>query len=322
MCRGLARRILVVSSVLLLLGCDRVPGACAQTPSGSAATDGHRGGEIALSFDDAPVASGFRFTGVERTNRIVEALEREQVKEAIFFCVTENFDIRDGRRRIERYAHAGHLIANHTHSHLILDETNPEVFIEDIRRADAILRIMPGFVPLFRYPGSREGATPEAQRQVRDALARMGYGLGYFTVDSADWYVQTRYEAMFRNHKQVDEEKLRAAYLESVSRAIDFYDQLARAVLGRSPKHVLILHESDLNALFVGDLVRYIRSKGWSIIPASEAYADPLAQQIPESRPTQYRLSGLAAERGYGGPLYNPWASPGKLNELLAGAFP
>src|SRR5262249_29672192 len=169
--------LLVLS--LFFMACKRDAQAPGPAPGGRPGTDVERGGEIALTFDDAPRYDGARFTGLERTARILSALSQEGVRGAIFFCNTKKFDKDAGLRRVELYARAGHGIANHTHAHLDLDKTGPEEFIEDIRRADETLRTLPGFLPFFRYPYSREGRTPEAQRAVRDALDRMGYKFGY-----------------------------------------------------------------------------------------------------------------------------------------------
>ena len=56
---------------------------------------------------------------------------------------------------------------------------------------------------------------------------------------------------------------------------------MAKEVLGRSPKHVLLLHENDLAALFIKDLIKHIRESGGKIISPAEAYKDPIADFIP-----------------------------------------
>lgn len=305
-------RILKISALsLVLVACGR----------GLAAGQSAQAGEIALSFDDAPTSDGPTFIGAERTHRIIAALAQEQVKGAIFFCTTKRLDTAQGRQRLERYAAAGHLIGNHTATHPNLQTTSPKVFIEDIQKADTILKTFPGFVSMFRYPHSQEGNSREDQQEVRGAIARLHYGLGYFTVDSADWYAEMFYANALQQGKQVDLEKLRAAYLEAMGKALDFSGGLARAVLHRSPKHVLILHETDINALFLGDLIRFIKSRGFTIIPAKDAYEDPIAEQIPDNTHTQSRLASIALEQGYPGPIDNPWANPTKLDELFAGAL-
>ena len=44
---------------------------------------------------------------------------------------------------------------------------------------------------------------------------------------------------------------------------LDIYDKLARAVLGRSPKHTLLVHHNLLNALFLDDIIQMFKDKGW-----------------------------------------------------------
>ena len=62
---------------------------------------------------------------------------------------------------------------------------------------------------------------------------------------------------------------------------------------------MLLLHETDLNALFIVDLVEGLRADGWTIVTMDEAYADPIAQIEPD---TLYlgggRIAALAAAGG------------------------
>jgi peptidoglycan/xylan/chitin deacetylase (PgdA/CDA1 family) len=277
--------------------------------------------EIALSFDDAPTPDGPTFTGAERTERILAAMAEEQVEGAIFFATTHGLGRAEGRERLLRYAAAGHVIGNHTASHLNLAEVSAEAFLDDVRLADETLRALPGFVPLFRYPHSQEGNDPATREKVRRGLAELGYGLGYFTVDAADWDVEELYEEALAKGRTADEDELRRSYLDATTHALDFYDGLARAVLHRSPKHVLLLHESDINALFLGDLLRALRAQGFTLISAQHAYDDPLFTQIPDNARSQSRITGLALAAGVAEPIEDPWAWPDRMAVLFAGAF-
>jgi hypothetical protein len=59
---------------------------------------------------------------------------------------------------------------------------------------------------------------------------------------------------------------------------------------------VLRLHETDLNALFIPDVVAALQADGWEIVTIDEAYADPIAEMEPD---TVYlgggRVAALAA---------------------------
>ena len=48
---------------------------------------------------------------------------------------------------------------------------------------------------------------------------------------------------------------LRDLYVETLVGAADFTDRIAIETIGRSPAHVILLHETDLAAMFVDDLL-------------------------------------------------------------------
>ena len=65
---------------------------------------------------------------------------------------------------------------------------------------------------------------------------------------------------------------------------------------------MLLLHENDLAALFIGDLVAALRAKGWEIVSADQAYQDPIAGEQPKTLLLgQGRVVALAVDRGYTG---------------------
>lgn len=278
-------------------------------------------GQIALSFDDAPNYNGLKFTGEERTNRLIEAMRTEGVAEAIFFCNSDKLNHDKGRQRLYSYADAGHLIANHAYSHVNLNESKVEDYIELIRKGDQDLQSFPRFTRFFRYPYSKEGSTKAIQKQVRKALDEMGYESGYFTIDGSDWYMQTVYYNALVQHKTIDYVKLKAAYLDLTWKSIEFYDRLSHKALHREVKHIILLHETDLNALFLKDLIVLIKSKGWTIIPASEAYQDPIANKIPKRHVTQFRITSLALDNDYRQEVESPSADPKVIDKAFAEAF-
>ena len=81
----------------------------------------------------------------------------------------------------------------------------------------------------------------------------------------------------------MDMAELGALYVETLVQASNFYDQIALQTIGRSPAHVLLLHETDLAALYVDDLVVALRRDGWDIISMDEAYTDPIASIEPDT---------------------------------------
>jgi peptidoglycan-N-acetylglucosamine deacetylase len=104
----------------------------------------------------------------------------------------------------------------------------------------------------------------------------------YITIDNYDWHINSAVAKAIKSNTRINHDKLKKFYLEHIWNSIQFYDNIGRHVLGRSPKHVLLLHENDLAALFLGDLIQFLKDKGWKIVSPEEAYADPIAKEIPD----------------------------------------
>ncbi|MBC7769185.1 MAG: polysaccharide deacetylase family protein [Phycisphaerales bacterium] len=232
--------------------------------------------ELALSFDDAPRRGTALMPGPDRASRLLVGLERAGVTQAVFFANSNRADD-EGLARLRAYAAAGHLIANHSATHPHLRDMAPEAYLADIAAADRVLRSLPGFRPWFRFPFLDEGDTPAKRDAVRAGLAAMGYAQGYVTIDTYDWYIDHIANEAAARGDALNMEALGALYVEAIVASANFYDGVAAAHLGRSPRHVLLLHENDLAAMFIPQLAAALQADGWRIVSADAAYADPIA---------------------------------------------
>jgi peptidoglycan-N-acetylglucosamine deacetylase len=264
---------------------------------------------IALSFDDVPRGPGAFLTPDQRTQGILSGLAAAGVKQAVFFVTTGNLDKPEGKGGVERimmYETGGQLVANHSHAHRRLSQITAEEYLEDVDRAAAWLRNRPNARPWFRYPFLDEGRADKAKRDaVRAGLAKRGLANGYVTVDGIDWNMEALTIAARKADKAMDMKALRELYVETMVGAANFYDGLARRTLGRSPAHMLLLHETDLAALFLPALVEGLRKDGWEIITPDEAYADPIARIVPDTPSAQgTRIEALAWQKGLPAPRW------------------
>jgi peptidoglycan-N-acetylglucosamine deacetylase len=256
------------------------------------------GQEIALTFDDAPMGDGPLLVGARRTERIISELRKHNVPQAAFFVVTNQLDTA-GLKRVQRYADAGHVIANHTHTHQWIKDIGCDRYIAGIGEAHRLLKSMKGFRPWFRYPFLDEGKTIPKRDSIRGALNDLQLRNGYVTVDNYDWYLNGLLRTAIRENSKINMDSMRSVYLDHIWSSIVFYDNIARKALNRSPKHVLLLHENDLAAHFIGDLVGLLRSRGWKIISPEEAYTDPIATYAPDVLFNgQGRIAAIAVEKG------------------------
>ncbi|WP_082006312.1 polysaccharide deacetylase family protein [Sphingomonas sp. ERG5] len=270
------RIVLVLAA--LLIGARAAPVAIGSMPPVMPAK------MIALSFDDAPRGPGAFLTTDQRNAMLIAALKAERVDQVAFFVNPVRISHGDGdEERIDRYVAAGHVIADHTYSHPRLSKVSAKTYLADIDKAEAWLKGRPGYRPWFRFPALDEGGPDKVKRDaVRAGLRARHLRNGYVTVDGSDWYLDSLSIAAKKAGKPIDMAALRRLYVETMVQSANFSDALMRRTLGRSPAHMLLLHETDLAALFMPDLIEALRNDGWGIVTADRAYADPIYDAVPE----------------------------------------
>lgn len=273
------------------------------------ATAANAGKRIALTFDDVPRDRGAFMTPDERTAKLIAGLKRAGVRQAAFFLNPGSLAKPDGvggESRIRAYVAAGHAIANHSFSHPHLNQLSPAEFLADVDAAGAWLKGRKGSRPWFRFPFLDEGGSDKAKRDaVRAGLRARGLRNGYVTVDGSDWNLEALTVEAQRAGKAIDMAALRDLYVSTMVEAANFYDDLAKRTNGRSPAHVLLLHETDLAALFVPDLVAALKRDGWTITTADKAFSDPISKAMPDVPVAQGTLTeALAWEKGLPAPRW------------------
>lgn len=281
-----------------------------------AATSLAQAKELAITFDDSPRQASGYFDGPTRAKTLLAELERHNIPQVAFFSVSQNLD-QEGMQRLKTYSDAGHIIANHTHSHPDFNRLSLQEYADDISRADELLRGFPTFRKWFRFPYLREGDTQAKRDGIRTYLQENGYINAYITLNNYDWHIETLFQEAVGEGIPVDLEKLKNFYVDTIIEGIEYYDQLALTHTGRSPKHVLLLHEMDITALFVGDLADALRKEGWEIISPEEAYTDEIASYQTKSvmKYNPGRVGEIALDKGHKSGLWHPTLNETYLRE-------
>lgn len=232
---------------------------------------------IAFTLDDSPrFASGY-FDGPTRAKKLLAELKRHRVPQVAFFSVGQNVN-EEGKKRLLAYAQAGHVIAHHSNTHPDFNKTSLEDYLADFNKAEAVLANLPNYKPWHRFPYLREGNTALKRDGMRALLKQKGYMNAYITLNNYDWYLEDLFQEAIKNKQDVDFDALQKLYVSLLMESIEYYDKMATSHLGRSPRHVLLLHEMDITALFLGDLVDELRTRGWQIISPELAFTDEIAQ--------------------------------------------
>lgn len=254
---------------------------------------------IALTLDDPKTDLGPHMDWREANRRLLEALAERRLGAALFVCGMR-VDDPEGTRLLGEWAEAGHLLGSHSYSHLMyLSRTSYEAFAADFERNEPVMARFPGRRRLFRYPLLKEGDTAEKRDRFRALLTDRGYANGAVTIDTSDWYVNTRLLQRLAERPDGDRAPYRDFYLAHLRERASFYRQLTLDVLGRDVTHTLLVHYTMLNALFLPDVLTAFEDAGWQWVDADRAFGDPIFQRAPRTLPAGESLIwALASEAG------------------------
>jgi peptidoglycan/xylan/chitin deacetylase (PgdA/CDA1 family) len=256
--------------------------------------------QFSITMDDFQWQNAVKLTASERNDAILNSLHSHSIKAALF-VVGRNIEEPTGKQLLSAWDKAGHLIGNHTYSHRNYNAPATVVaeYLQDILRAEALLKDFPRFRKYFRFPMLKEGDTAAKRDAMRSFLAQHGYRTGHVTIDNSDWAIENRLSARLKKDAAADVKPYRDYYLEHMWERAEYYDSLAKRVLGRPVKHTVLVHFNLLNGLFLGDLIEMFKSKGWQPIDAEEAFGDPVFSAKPKIVPAGESIVwSLAKEKG------------------------
>jgi peptidoglycan/xylan/chitin deacetylase (PgdA/CDA1 family) len=256
--------------------------------------------QFSITMDDFNWANAVKLTAAERNQSILDVFHSNSIKAAAF-VIGRNVESDEGKQIVAAWDRAGHLIGNHTYSHRNYNapEANAKDYQQDILRAEALLKDFPRFRKYFRFPMLKEGDTAAKRDAMRSFFAQHGYRIGHVTIDNSDWLIDQRLTARLKKDPNADIKPYRDYYLEHMWTRAEYYDNLARRVLGRPVKHTVLVHFNLLNGLFLGDLLSMYKEKGWRPIDAEEAFTDQVFSAKPKVLPAGESIVwSIARERG------------------------
>ena len=262
------------------------------------------GQNVALTFDDGPdMADAIGLSAAERNAAILRQLAEAHLKSILFVTRTDDDPGRNGL--IRQWGRQGHQLGNHTATHPDFNEVSLAEFERDFLACEAAIRGFPGFTRRFRFPYLKEGDTVAKRDGFRTFLDAHAYRSGAVSIDASDWYYSQRLSTRLKLRPDTDTRPYRDAYLRHLYDRARYYDGLSRQLLGRSVAHVLLLHHNLINALFLGDVIRMFRDKGWTLIDSEVAFSDPVYAMRPDTRPAgESILWALARDKGMAGLRY------------------
>lgn len=279
------RRLFLAGSATLAMT------ACAKASSKPAKT-------IAITMDDFNLDFDLRLDPMTRNQAILDAFQAHNHKAAGF--VTGRFVDSDiGRQVVQSWGDAGHMIANHTFTHMNSSDEDTDVIKADILKNHAVMRDHVGYQPYFRFPFLAEGGTIDKVNDYRAFLEENGFKNAAVTIDSIDWFTTDRLEKRLRADPDADTSRYRDYYVKAVLDIAQYKHNLAVRLGYPDLPHSLLMHHNILNGLYLRDVMDALVADGWQFVDAKDMFRHPVYSLRP-TIPNQGRsvLSVLAQERG------------------------
>lgn len=186
--------------------------------------------EVSINMDDFDVQEATLLKPQERNTRILQTLDQQKVKAALF--VTGKF-IQDqaGKDLLLQWNQQKHLIGNHTFNHFYFgSKMSVDAYKDEILRCEDSLKKYSNFKKFFRFPMLAEGDTAEKRDLLRTWLSQNGYRNGYVTIDASDWYVDQRMRDKLRTDPNFDLTRFRDFYLKHMWERAQYYNDLSKRV--------------------------------------------------------------------------------------------
>jgi peptidoglycan/xylan/chitin deacetylase (PgdA/CDA1 family) len=255
---------------------------------------------LAITMDDGPNLDPTpKLSGDERNQRLLEAFREKHLRVVLFANGVRGGDSPEGIRWLATWGKAGHRLGNHTYSHPNLEEIGVARFKDDLLRLDRLIRPLPGYWPMLRFPFLIEGKGGTERQAVQAMLKEQGYGSAPVSIPTYDWLFNERLHSLLRERPAADIVPLRALYFQHLVGILKGYRELGQKLLGRDPIHTILLHHNLLNALVMPDLLRMLEANGWNVVTPEEAYRDPIYQEdLTMVGYSESHLGALARKRG------------------------
>lgn len=244
---------------------------------------------IAITIDDFDIQDTPLLSGEARSQAILAALDRFGVQ-AAGFPAGKLVDSESGARYLRDWSAAGHILGNHSYSHPRFERLDSAAAVAELLKCESLLSPYRTFRKMFRFPFLAEGATGEERDRLREVLRVTGYRNAHVTIDTSDWYLNSRMIRKLRAEPGADLGPYRRYYLDHLWERATYYDGLAKALLDGPVTHTLLLHHNLAAGLFLRDALAMFREKGWRLANAAEALDQPLFAASPEVAPAGQSL--------------------------------
>jgi len=256
---------------------------------------------VAITVDDLPFASGLprplspadaqQASLVNR--KILQAFSHHRIP-ATGFVIEQHVE-QLGKpasvKMLEQWVRPGFDLGNHLYSHPDVNSLSVEQVEQEIMRGQSTIAPLLASIsrkPEFlRFPYNHTGETQAKRDAIAAFMSARGYRLAPCTIDNSDYEFNAAYVLALQRRDRETAAKIRSAYLAYSASEIDWYTALDKKVFGYEPPHIMLLHDSPLNADAIEAIISLFERRDYKFVTLSAALKDP-AYAVPETYITKY----------------------------------
>jgi len=233
---------------------------------------------VAITIDDLPKAgdgSSPSFDAVYAINeRLLRPFRDQRIPVTGF--VNAHHELTLGadklRRLLDLWLDAGAELGNHTYSHPDINQVALADYTANIVKGEPLVRAALAArgktLRYFRHPYLHAGPTPEIKAALQKFLDDAGYRVAPVTLDNSDYMYATLYT------RPEHRERVRREYLPYMESVVEFFEKRSAEVAGREFPQILLIHDNQLNADLMPDLLDMFRRRGYRFVTLDEALSD------------------------------------------------
>ena len=246
---------------------------------------------MAITFDDLPKSNGVEdIEGARRTTTAILRVLKAHKAPAIAFVnegklYTGAQIVPDRVALLRSWVDAGIPLANHTYSHIDINNVSLEKYQDDLVRGERThTRLQRGAgitERWFRHPFTHTGPTAEIKAGLDRFLVGRGYRVAPFTIENSDWIFSAAYAKAKRAGDEALAARTRDAYLAYNETMLDWFETLAKEDFGREIPQILLIHANDLHTDALDALLTRFEQRGYRWVTLTEATKDP-AYRTPD----------------------------------------
>jgi peptidoglycan/xylan/chitin deacetylase (PgdA/CDA1 family) len=243
---------------------------------------------VALTFDDLPgVFLDTSLAMVRGANeRLVSTLDRAGVHATGFVNEDKLRDSDERAALLELWLDHDLDLGNHTWGHPDLHRIPLAEYQAAVLRGERVTRQLMatrGQAPrFFRHTFLHTGRDTAIRNAFERFLDQHGYRVAPVTVDNYDYVWARAYDRALMDRDSAGAGRVAREYVAYMDTVFGFYEAQSRALFGREPAQVLLLHVNRLNADHMDALLGMMRRRGYAVVPLERALEDPIYESADE----------------------------------------